>query len=62
MEGEMVLVKSSRKTMVSLSRLPVRQECERFEGIVALDGGWAHVSIVVVRLPNGDRRFGWFGP
>ena len=37
MKGEIVMetasVKSRRKTMVSSSRLPVRRECERLEGV-----------------------------
>ena len=36
---EKALVKSRRKALASSSRLPVRWECERLEGVVALDGG-----------------------
>jgi hypothetical protein len=48
-------VKSSKKAMASSSRLPVWRECERLEGIVALDGGRTRVNIRVAWRPSG----GW---
>jgi hypothetical protein len=54
-------VKSRRKAMASSSRLPVRRECERLEGVVPLGGGQTHVDIGVGWRPGEDGRFGCFG-
>jgi hypothetical protein len=54
---KMVSVKSRLKVMASLSRLPVRRECERLEGVVALGGGRTRVDIGVVWWPSEDGRF-----
>ena len=59
---KMASVKSRRKAMESSSRLPVRRERERLEGIVALGRDQICVGIGVARRSSEDGRFGWFGP
>ena len=48
--------------MAISSRLPVRWECKRFEGVMALGRGQTHVDIVIAWRTNGDGWLGWFRP
>ncbi|RLN43433.1 hypothetical protein C2845_PM01G47980 [Panicum miliaceum] len=48
-------VKSRRKVMAGSNRMPVRWECERLEGVMALGGDRARVNIGVAWEPSG----GW---